>query len=57
MYVGLDMGGTHTDVVLIADGRVQRYCKTPTDPEDYLHTVTRAWTRSWRMLQPAMYSA
>ncbi|APC08108.1 hydantoinase/oxoprolinase family protein [Neomoorella thermoacetica] len=42
MYVGLDMGGTHTDVVLIADGRVQRYCKTPTDPEDYLHTVTRA---------------
>lgn len=42
MFVGLDMGGTHTDAVLIDDGKVQRHCKTPTDPEDYLHTVTRA---------------
>lgn len=42
MFVGLDMGGTHTDAVLIDGGHIQRHCKTPTNPEDYLHTVTRA---------------
>ncbi|MDN5344758.1 MAG: hypothetical protein PWQ18_869 [Clostridia bacterium] len=41
MFVGLDMGGTHTDAVLIAGGQVKRHCKTPTDPEDFLRTVTR----------------
>ncbi|QGP93072.1 Acetophenone carboxylase alpha subunit [Neomoorella glycerini] len=42
MFVGLDMGGTHTDAVLIAGGRILRHYKTNTDPEDYLGTVTRA---------------
>ena len=42
MFVGLDMGGTHTDAVLIDNGRVLRHYKTGTDAGDYLGTVTRA---------------
>jgi len=42
MFIGLDMGGTHTDAVLVDDGRVKRRCKAKTDPKDYLSTVTRA---------------
>lgn len=42
MFVGLDMGGTHTDAVLIAGGRILRHYKTTTDQADYLGTITRA---------------
>ncbi|CEP68317.1 Hydantoinase/oxoprolinase [Moorella glycerini] len=42
MFVGLDMGGTHTDAVLVAGGRIQRHYKTNTDQADYFGTVTRA---------------
>lgn len=31
--VGVDVGGTHTDAVLLADGAVRRAVKTPTTPE------------------------
>ncbi|MDK2821705.1 MAG: hypothetical protein PWP31_1670 [Clostridia bacterium] len=42
MYVGLDMGGTHTDTVLIKDGKVIRHSKTPTNNEDFLSTISEA---------------
>ncbi|MBC7324207.1 MAG: hydantoinase/oxoprolinase family protein, partial [Moorella sp. (in: Bacteria)] len=42
MYVGLDMGGTHTDAVLIAGAGIKRHYKTGTEQTDFLGTVTRA---------------
>ncbi|WP_258360430.1 hydantoinase/oxoprolinase family protein [Moorella sulfitireducens (nom. illeg.)] len=42
MFVGLDMGGTHTDAVLVDQGRILRHYKTVTDQADYTGTVTRA---------------
>ncbi len=32
MIIGLDVGGTHTDAVLIGEGRILRHAKVPTDP-------------------------
>lgn len=34
MYLGIDAGGTHTDAVLIRDGRVECAAKVPTDHEN-----------------------
>ncbi|PRR74206.1 hydantoinase/oxoprolinase family protein [Neomoorella humiferrea] len=42
MFVGLDMGGTHTDAVLIEKGRVSRHYKTVTDAADFVGTIRRA---------------
>lgn len=42
MFLGLDMGGTHTDAVLIDAGKIKRHCKIKTDPANYHGTVTRA---------------
>lgn len=41
MIIGLDVGGTHTDVVLIGEGRIVRQVKVPTDPSNLLDSV---WT-------------
>ncbi|NTW35216.1 MAG: hydantoinase/oxoprolinase family protein [Syntrophobacteraceae bacterium] len=41
MIIGLDVGGTHTDVVLIGDGCIQRQVKVPTDPSNLFDSV---WT-------------
>ncbi|MCU0589635.1 MAG: hydantoinase/oxoprolinase family protein [Syntrophobacteraceae bacterium] len=41
MIIGLDVGGTHTDAVLIADGSIQRQVKVPTDPASLFDSV---WT-------------
>ena len=30
--IGIDVGGTNTDAVLLEDGRVVHAVKTPTDP-------------------------
>ena len=39
MIIGLDVGGTHTDVVLLGDDGLINAHKVPTDPEDLFHTV------------------
>jgi N-methylhydantoinase A/oxoprolinase/acetone carboxylase beta subunit len=41
MIIGLDVGGTHTDVVLIGEGCIQRQIKVPTDPSNLFDSV---WT-------------
>ncbi len=41
MIIGLDVGGTHTDVVLIGEGCIQRQIKVPTDPSNLFESV---WT-------------
>lgn len=39
MIIGLDVGGTHTDVVLIGDGGLKSQVKVPTDSNDLFNTV------------------
>ena len=39
MIVGLDIGGTHTDVVLLHEDGLLREIKVPTDPGDLFHCV------------------
>lgn len=42
MFIGLDMGGTHTDAVLIFKQGVLRYVKKPTHPHNFLASVQEA---------------
>jgi N-methylhydantoinase A len=39
MIIGLDVGGTHTDVVLIGEGRILRQVKVATDPANLFDCV------------------
>ncbi len=39
MIIGLDVGGTYTDVVLLSNEGIERAIKVPTDPDDLFHTV------------------
>jgi N-methylhydantoinase A len=39
MIIGLDVGGTHTDVVLLGDTGLERQVKVPTNPSDLFATV------------------
>ena len=41
MIIGLDVGGTHTDVVLLGTEGLVTSAKVPTDAEDLFHTVLR----------------
>jgi len=40
MIIGLDVGGTNTDVVLIGKGRILRQTKVPTDHSNLFESVT-----------------
>ncbi|MGD8493767.1 MAG: hydantoinase/oxoprolinase family protein [Desulfobacterales bacterium] len=39
MIIGLDVGGTHTDVVLIGDAGLEKRVKVPTDSNDLFNSV------------------
>ncbi|HBZ54062.1 MAG TPA: hydantoinase, partial [Syntrophobacteraceae bacterium] len=39
MILGLDVGGTHTDVVLLGPSGILRQVKVPTDPDHLLEVV------------------
>lgn len=39
MIIGLDVGGTHTDIVLVGDNGLERKIKVSTDTEDLFGTV------------------
>ena len=39
MYIGMDVGGTHTDCVLVDDGRILASAKVRTRPDDLLWSV------------------
>jgi len=39
MIIGLDVGGTHTDVVLIGQGGLIQQAKVPTDPENLFESI------------------
>ena len=42
MLLGIDVGGTHTDAVLIGDRGIESTFKAKTDTQNLLHTVTTA---------------
>ncbi len=44
MIIGLDVGGTHTDVVLVDGHGLEREIKVPTDPTNLFHSVLTALT-------------
>lgn len=53
MIIGLDVGGTHTDVVLLGkEGLVRKY-KVRTDPEDLFTTVLTGIERVVEGIEPA----
>ena len=41
MIIGLDVGGTHTDVVLLGDEGLIREIKVPTNPTDLFSSVLK----------------
>ena len=41
MIIGLDVGGTHTDVVLLGQEGLVRQIKVPTNPVDLFATVLK----------------
>ncbi len=42
MYLGIDVGGTHTDAVALEGGKVVCSCKVPTDHDDLLVSIRGA---------------
>ncbi len=45
MIIGLDVGGTHTDVVLLSREGLVEALKVPTEPDDLFHSVLQALER------------
>ncbi len=52
MIIGLDVGGTHTDVVLIGEGCILRQTKVPTDPSNLFGSVWTALDEVTRDVPP-----
>ena len=53
MIIGLDVGGTHTDVVLLGNEGVINELKVPTDPADLFRTVLTALEQITADIDPA----
>lgn len=53
MIIGLDVGGTHADVVLLGNEGVINELKVPTDPHDLFHTVLTALEKITADIDPA----
>jgi N-methylhydantoinase A len=53
MIIGLDVGGTHTDVVLLGNAGVINELKVPTDPTDLFQTVLTALEQITADIDPA----
>ncbi len=53
MIIGLDVGGTHTDVVLLDNQGLQKEVKVPTDPSDLFNSVSAGLTAITEDIDPA----
>ena len=53
MIIGLDVGGTHTDAVLLSSTGIEHQVKVPTDPDDLFNTVLSGFTRLLSSTDPA----
>lgn len=54
MIVGLDMGGTHIDAIIMQDAHVIKVVKKPTDYDNIFHSI---WTTLKALLQDVDYTA
>lgn len=52
MIIGLDVGGTHTDVVLLKDETLAREIKVPTDSSDLFKTVLTGLEKITEGIEP-----
>ncbi len=52
MIIGLDVGGTHTDAVLIGEGSIQRQVKVPTEHSNLFECVWNALEEVTRDVPP-----
>ncbi len=52
MIIGLDVGGTHTDVVLLDNQGLRREVKVPTEPSDLFNSVLSGLTAITANLDP-----
>lgn len=52
MIIGLDVGGTHTDAVLIGEGAIQRQAKVPTDHSNLFECVWAGLDQVTRNIPP-----
>jgi N-methylhydantoinase A/oxoprolinase/acetone carboxylase beta subunit len=53
MIIGLDVGGTHTDVVLLDNHGLRKEVKVPTDPSDLFSSVLSGLTAITEDIDPA----
>ena len=53
MIIGQDVGGTHTDVVLLGDAGLEREVKVPTNPSDLFATVLSGLDQITSGIDPA----
>ena len=56
MIIGLDVGGTHTDVVLLGQEGLVRQIKVPTNPADLFATVLTGLEKITEGIDPARIS-
>ena len=56
MIIGLDVGGTHTDVVLLSQEGLVRQIKVPTNPSDLFATVLTSLEKITEGIDPARIS-
>jgi len=52
MIIGLDVGGTNTDVVLLGDKGVLKVFKIATDPNDFFNTVLKSLQQILKGIKP-----
>ncbi|HKJ98254.1 MAG TPA: hydantoinase/oxoprolinase family protein [Desulfotignum sp.] len=53
MIIGLDVGGTHTDAVILSRNGIEKSIKVPTDPADLFNTVLSGFTRLLASIDPS----
>ena len=56
MLLGVDVGGTHTDAVILKDNKVVSQAKVATDPKNLLYSITKALEIVLRDVKPEKIS-
>ncbi|SLM29278.1 Hydantoinase/oxoprolinase [Desulfamplus magnetovallimortis] len=54
MIIGLDVGGTHADAVLLSDKKVERSIKVPTDTSNLFNTVLTCFNLLLENIKPQL---